>query len=100
MLHLSSDELTQLLGGIGYQLALIPTEELEAHVRECRNSINRADNLGPILDPTGWMRSRHSGEFQDAKNQLAIAEALLVARKAIDQREGYIASLKKDKGGG
>lgn len=86
------------LATIAQMLALVPTEQVRQHVTVCRSSIDRADSLGSILDPTAYREALHDGSLQDAKNQLAIAEGLLKVRELIDKREAFVASKKAAKG--
>lgn len=85
------------LATIAQMLALVTTEQVRQHVAACRSSIDRADTLGSILDPTAYREALHDGSLQDAKNQLAIVEALLKARELIDKREAFVASMEAKK---
>ncbi len=69
------------------QIGLIPTTDLEAHVKDCENSVQRADSIGVMLDPTGWMRSRNTGEFDMVKGRNAMARHILEIRKLMDADE-------------
>jgi len=93
------DHIIIMLQGVGKTLAMIDTSELEAHITEHRLHLEHWTGIGPLLDPTQYREAIKSGKHQDAVLQLEICEALLVARKAIDVREGYIRSLSSDKTG-
>lgn len=80
------------LQNVARQLTLLATAELEQHVRECRESLSHAEDVGCLLDPTAYMKACDSGALEDARHQLAIAEHLLAARKAIDAREQFAAT--------
>lgn len=71
-------------------LTFISTEDLEAHVRESRDSLRRADSMGHILDPTGYRNALQSGELENARYQLQMAEYLLKVRQIIDEREAFV----------
>lgn len=75
-------------------LATIPTEDLDRYVRACETANSRHEAFAPILDPSAYFDNQRSGKFQDAKNQGVIARHLLTARKAIDEREGFAASVR------
>ncbi len=84
------EEITAMLASISMLLATIDLDELGRHVTECKRSLSQWDSVGPIIDPTAYRDSLHSGRRNDAKNQLAIAQALLTARKAIVKRESEL----------
>ncbi len=71
-------------------LAMLSTDDLAKHVTTCKAAQDRADSFGPMFDPTGWMKSRASGETEDAKLQLKIVNSLLSARQAMDEREKHV----------
>ncbi len=85
--------ITIMLQGVVKTLALIETDELEAHVTECRRHLDHWTGIGPLIDPTQYRKAIQSGEQQDAVLQMEIAEALLKARQMIDRREAYVRSL-------
>ncbi len=68
-------------------LGMIPLDDLEDYFLECSASSDRANSLGPILDPTAYWKSITDGTLEDADRQLEIAKHLLAARKAIEKRE-------------
>ncbi len=70
-------------------LTLIPTDDMKKFVAECERSVYRAESLGPLFDPTAYMKDSASGKIEDAKHQNAIAQCLLAARIAIDKREAH-----------
>ncbi len=76
-------------------LGVIPAEELRQHVQDCERELSRADSIGAILDPTGWIRGRQDGSSEDAKLQLDIVRHLLRAREAMDAREAHCAPFRK-----
>lgn len=81
-----------ILQSIAQTLAMIPLDELEQHVADCRKSLSDADTIGVMLDPTGWQRAQSSGSMEDARQQLHIVEHLLYARQGIEARELFVAA--------
>lgn len=65
-------------------LVLISLEDLEAHVKNAEDSLNRWDSLGAIVDPTGYHNSLQNGKREQAKTELAIAKHLLEVRRLIE----------------
>jgi hypothetical protein len=86
----NEDILTVYLRNIARQLAIFPTAEIERHVRQCQESLERAESIGPLLDPTAYLKAFEGGHLDDARRQLAIVKHLLAARKAIDEREKFV----------
>lgn len=78
-------------------LGMIPLEDLEAHVNDCDRSLSTAESLGPILDPTGYIKSSASGEFEDAKDQAAITHHLLSALRLMHAREAKVLARNQKK---
>ncbi len=91
---MTEEEIQAILISVSQMLTLIDTGDLQKHVEDCKRSLSRASSIGPILDPTGYRYSSQTGLMSDAKNQLAIAEALLAARRAIDTRERHCNMLR------
>ena len=83
-----------LLVNVARTLGWISTDRLEYYVKAHQDSLSRWGTMGPMIDPTQYRKQLQSGELEDAKHQLEIAEALLTARKAIDIREEYIKGLQ------
>lgn len=65
-------------------LALISLEDLEAHVKNAENSLERWDILGAIVDPTEYHNSLQNGKREQAKTELAIVKHLLEVRRLIE----------------
>jgi len=76
------------------QIGLLPVDDLKAHVEECERSVRNADSIGVMLDPTGWMRARNTGEFEMAKGRNAMARHILAIRELMEtdevQRQEYL----------
>lgn len=89
--------MVEVLQSIARMIAMLPADELRAHVEKCRNSINRAHSIGHIVDPTAYRNAMWDGTIDDAGHQLEIAEAILKARVAIDKREAFVAEIQKKK---
>lgn len=68
-------------------LRVIPTDHLERHVKECKESLNNATQFGAFIDPTAYREAQQSGKLEDSRLQLEIVEHLLAARKAMDTYE-------------
>lgn len=92
---MTDGEIQALLVSVSRLLTLIDTYDLQAHVEDCKRSLSRASSIGPLLDPTGYRNAMQTGQMEDAKHQLAIAESLLAARQAIDAREDYCQRLRE-----
>lgn len=82
------------LTNIVRQIGLIPPAELKAYIEECEQSVDRADSIGVMLDPTGWMRAKHTGEFEMAKGRNQMARHILEIRQLMEadevQRQEYL----------
>lgn len=79
--------LADFLLNIVRQIAIVPTEELEAHIERSADSLSRAHAMGPILDPTAYRNTLYGGGFDAAENHLKMVKHLLSIRKLIDERE-------------
>ena len=84
---MDKDDLEFYLTNLVRQIGLIPLPELEAHVNSCERSVRNADSIGVILDPTGWMRARNTGEFDMAKGRNEMARHILEIRKLMEADE-------------
>ena len=83
--NIDTEIITMTLQGIARMLSVIPTDELEAHVKACRESLYNHTSFAPILDPGAYMDNLRSGRLDSAKTQLELVEGLLRARQAIDK---------------
>lgn len=81
------DALQFFLLNIVRQIGIIPHDDLEAHVEYAREQISFADGIGPLLDPTGWIRAQSTGEFDMARAHLEMCEHILSIRKLMNQHE-------------
>ena len=84
------DTTTMILQGALRTLAMLPVSDLEAHVRECSNSLQMFHSMGSMLDPTEYRNSMENGKLEDAQRQLEIARLLLKIRELIEEREAWI----------
>lgn len=84
---MNREELEFFLTNLVRQIALLPLAELEAHVKEAEQSVNYAEDIGVLFDPTGWMRARHTGEFEMAKGRNQMARHILEIRKLMETDE-------------
>lgn len=84
------DTLTMVLRSVIQTLSYIMTEDLENHCNKAERQIMRADSMGAILDPTGYRDALQSGQIEDARYQLRMAQHLLAARKVLDERERFV----------
>ena len=82
------DDIKFFMLNIVRQIAYLEVDKLEAHVEAIKAEQQRFDSIGPMLDPTYWMRARNTGEFDLAVTQLRIVEHLLEIRKLMDRNEG------------
>lgn len=92
--HMGKEFITMLLRQAIQSLTFISTEDLEAHVRESRNSLNYTNSMGHILDPTGYRDALQSGQLEDARYQLEMVEHLLKVRQIVDEREAFVKKIK------
>lgn len=60
-------------------IASIPKDDLEA----CIDHLHHVDALGPVLDPSTWMRDAHKIE-----NARRLYEVVLEAREELEDMEG------------
>lgn len=91
-----NDFVTMMLQASMRTLAVIPLQELRDHVKSCENSIEYADSMGVMRDPSGWMAARKDGSMEDAKHQLKVAKRRLGALEALHERESFIQSLTQE----
>lgn len=91
---MNDDMVMTLLRTTTATLAMIPTDRLEKYVREHDESLLRAKDIGPLIDPSAYLRSQADGSLNDALNQLTIVKHLLAARRAVDLRERATGHLK------
>ncbi len=66
-------------------LHMIELEDIEEYVKDIQNNNAMYDTLGPILDPTEYRSTLHSGRRSNVKTELEIAQKLLEIRRLIDQ---------------
>lgn len=88
------DEIATVLLSATRILALISTERAESFMRYQQHSMSHWKTFGAMLDPTAYRESLQSGHLDDLKHQFAIAEALLLLRKAIDAREAFCQTIR------
>jgi hypothetical protein len=84
-LDIDTEVITMTLQGIARMLSVIPTEELEAHVKACRESLYNHTAFAPVLDPGAYLDNLRSGRIDSAKIQLELVEGFLQARRAMDK---------------
>jgi hypothetical protein len=87
---MSTEEIQTLLQSVCETLMLIPTEDLSKHIAAFDIALNRADSIGLMLDPTGWIKARRDGSFDEARCQREIAMHLLNARVNLDIRNDEV----------
>lgn len=92
---MEDDMIVMVLQQAARMLAMIPTDDLERYVREGDGINSRHEAFAPVLDPGAYLDNMRTGKLEDAKNQGKIARALLEARKAIDVREAFAASVRE-----
>lgn len=76
-----------LLRNVTQMLGIIPTEDLEAHVKQCASQLASTDALGALLDPTGYAELLESGERDFLEWQLSVARMYLEIRRGMDRME-------------
>jgi hypothetical protein len=84
---MDKEDLEFFLTNLVRQIGIIPLADLEAHVEACERSVSNADSIGVMLDPTGWMRARNTGEFDMAKGRNAMARNILEIRRLMEADE-------------
>ena len=94
-IEIKNDAVTILLRQVASMLAMIPLDELEAHHKECADSVNRFSELAPILNPIAWFAMNQNGELDNAEYQNKIVEHLLAARREIEKREIGLAKYRE-----
>ncbi len=90
------DEISAILASCARVLTFIETDELERYTEAHQDSLSMWGTMGPMLEPTAYRDSLISGKAEDAKYLLAIAEALLLVRQAIDAREAFCQTIRKE----
>jgi hypothetical protein len=66
-------------------LHFIEVADLEEYVSSISKNNSVYDAIGPILDPTEYRDTLHSGKRDRARTQLEITRKLLEVRQMIDQ---------------
>jgi hypothetical protein len=92
-----NDLATIVLRSAARTLAMLPTEQLARHVRDCEESLARAETIGCMFDPTACLNAANDGTLDDARLQWDIAKHLLAARRAIDKREQFVSAKAADR---
>lgn len=64
-------------------IAMVPVERLT----EALNNINRAESIGPFIDPTAWISGKR---FRNADEYKKVLSALVTLRQLLPDSEGLI----------
>ncbi len=91
---IQDEQIQMILRSAVQTLAYIPIEVMRSYVKRCELTESRRDSVGPMLDPTGWMNDRRSGQAEDNQFQLQIAQHLLAAYETGVRREAFVQNLK------
>lgn len=65
-------------------LHMIPTADIEEYIKGVSANNSMYDAVGPILDPTDYRKTLHSGKRDNLRVELQITEKLLEIRKLIN----------------
>lgn len=64
---------------------MIPTSAIEEYIAEVSANNNMYDAIGPMLDPTEYRKTLHSGKRDNLRVELEIVHKLLDIRKLINK---------------
>jgi hypothetical protein len=87
----STEDVQEMLLNIARMLALIPTARLEQHTKYVADSLSKFDSIGILLNPM----LHQTGADNVARAEKKMVDALLVARRAIDERESNVAVVQR-----
>lgn len=89
-----SEGYVTLLQSVVQQIGLIPTKWLEDRLNSVDRSFSRADSIGVMLDPTGWMADQNSGHRASAEFQRDILSHILSIRKIGQEHDDKMKEIK------
>jgi hypothetical protein len=84
--QMDMEEIQSVLLTVAYMLATIPTDDLERHAKRVTDDLAKYDSIGILLNPI----LHQTGADNVARAEKKMVDALLIARRAIDEREANV----------